>query len=65
MYPHFTINSLCQTLGDFTGLKLLMQYLINSIRFLSQICPRYSFPCARHWATKFQIVSQKNQGVTS
>jgi hypothetical protein len=23
-------------------------YLINSIRFLSKICPRYSFPCGRH-----------------
>ena len=26
----------------------MTQYLINGIRFLSQICPRYSFPCARH-----------------
>jgi hypothetical protein len=26
----------------------ITQYLINSTRFLSQICPRYSFPCARH-----------------
>jgi hypothetical protein len=26
----------------------ITQYLINGIRFLSQICPRYSFPCARH-----------------
>jgi hypothetical protein len=25
----------------------ITQYLINDIRFLSQICPRYSFPCAR------------------
>jgi hypothetical protein len=26
----------------------ITQYLINGIRFLSQICPRYSFPCTRH-----------------
>jgi hypothetical protein len=26
----------------------ITQYLINAIRFLPQICPRYSFPCARH-----------------
>jgi hypothetical protein len=26
----------------------ITQYLINGIRFLSQICPRYSFPCARN-----------------
>jgi hypothetical protein len=26
----------------------ITQYLINGIRFLSQICPRHSFPCARH-----------------
>jgi hypothetical protein len=26
----------------------ITQYLINGIRFLSQICPRYSFPCARY-----------------
>ena len=26
----------------------ITQYLINGIRFLSQICPIYSFPCARH-----------------
>jgi hypothetical protein len=25
----------------------ITEYLINGIRFLSQICPRYSFPCAR------------------
>jgi hypothetical protein len=26
----------------------ITQYLINGIRFLFQICPRHSFPCARH-----------------
>ena len=26
----------------------ITQYLFNGIRFLFQICPRYSFPCARH-----------------
>jgi hypothetical protein len=26
----------------------ITQYLINGIIFLFQICPRYSFPCARH-----------------
>jgi hypothetical protein len=26
----------------------ITQYLINGIRFQSQICLRYSFPCARH-----------------
>jgi hypothetical protein len=26
----------------------ITQYLINGIRFLSQICPRHSFPFARH-----------------
>ena len=26
----------------------ITQYHINDIRFLSQICPRHSFPCARH-----------------
>ena len=39
----------------------ITQYLINSTRFLFQICPRYSFPCARHR----HKVSQKNRGVTS
>ena len=29
------------------GFKIT-QYLINGIIFLSQICPRYSFPCVRH-----------------
>ena len=26
----------------------ITQYLFNGIGFLSQICPRYSFPCARN-----------------
>jgi hypothetical protein len=37
----------------------IIQSLINGIRFLSQTCPSYSFPCARH---RHKVSQPRSQG---